>query len=113
MFVALGPNFIFTAAQIIASKAVKRRHQGRAGSLVGTLASYGLSTGLGFTSTLEAYTDDNGEIVVQGFRNAPYLGIGIVVAAGVIALAFVCIPKDSREGWDEDDRPDGEPVAVS
>lgn len=57
---ALGPDFIFTAAQIIASNAVKRRHQGIAGSLVGTVASYGMSTGLGVASTVEVYTNDHG-----------------------------------------------------
>jgi len=106
MIVALGPDFIFTAAQIIASNAVKRRHQGTAGSLIGTLASYGLSTGLGFASTVEVYTNDNGRSPVRGYRNALYLGIGVAAAAGVIAIAFVRIPKDSRDGWDEDDMPD-------
>ena len=71
---AFGPDFLFTAAQIIASNTVKRNQQGVAGSLIGTLLSYGLSTGLGFAGTVEAYTNDHGHNVVQGYRNALYLG---------------------------------------
>jgi MFS family permease len=102
---SLGPDFIFTAAQIIASNSVKRKHQGAAGSLIGTVASYGLSTGLGFAATVEVYTNDHGRKPVQGFRHALFLGIGIAGTAMAIALTLVRIPKDSREGWDEDDRP--------
>lgn len=108
LILGLGPDFIFTAAQIIASNAVKRKHQGIAGSLIGTLASYGLSTGLGFASTVEVYTNDNGRNTIQGYRNALYLGIGIAGAAMVIALTLVRIPKDIRDGWDEDDIPETE-----
>jgi MFS family permease len=105
LIVALGPDFIFTSAQIIASNSVKRKHQGIAGSLVGTLASYGLSTGLGFAATVEAYTNDHGRDRVRGYRNALYLGVGLAGLAIVLALLFVRIPKDSRDGWDEDDIP--------
>ena len=103
---ALGPDFIFTAAQIIASNAVKRKHQGIAGSLIGTLASYGLSTGLGFSGTVETYTNENGKDPVAGFRHALYLGIGIAATAVFLALFFVRIPKDERDGWDDDDQPE-------
>ncbi|KAH7324920.1 major facilitator superfamily domain-containing protein [Stachybotrys elegans] len=99
---ALGPDFLFTASQIIASNTVKRSQQGIAGSFVGTILSYGLSTGLGFAGTVEAYTNSHGENPVQGYRNALYLGIGMAGCATVMALAFVRIPKDRREGWDED-----------
>lgn len=100
---AFGPDFLFTASQIIASSAVKRRQQGIAGSFIGTILSYGLSTGLGFAGTVEAYTNDGGEHFVQGIRNALYLGIGMAGAAAVIAIVLVRIPKETREGWDEDD----------
>ena len=100
---SFGPHFIFTAAQIIASNAVKRKHQGIAGDLIGTVASYGLSTGLSFAATVEAYTNDNWRKLVLGYRNTLYLGIGIAGAATLLALGFVRIPKDEREGWDEDD----------
>ncbi|KIV81360.1 hypothetical protein PV11_03551 [Exophiala sideris] len=110
---AFGPDFIFTAAQIIASNAVKRRHQGIAGSLVGTVASYGMSTGIGFASTVEVYTNDHGKDRIQGFRHALYLGTGMAGLAALIALVFVRIPKDIREGWDEDDNPNARPVVAT
>ncbi|OBT77547.1 hypothetical protein VF21_04575 [Pseudogymnoascus sp. 05NY08] len=100
---AFGPDFLFTAAQIIASNTVKRHQQGVAGSLIGTLLSYGLSTGLGFAGTVEAYTNDHGHNVVQGYRNALYLGVGLAGIAMVLAMLFIRIPKDERDGWDEDD----------
>jgi hypothetical protein len=103
--VALGPDFIFTAAQIIASNAVKRKHQGIAGSLVGTLASYGLSTGLGFAATVETYANNAGRDPVRGYRNALYLGVALAGLAMCLGLGFVRIPKDERDGWDEDDEP--------
>ncbi|KAL2826018.1 MFS general substrate transporter [Aspergillus pseudoustus] len=107
---AFGPDFLFTAAQIIASNTVKRHQQGVAGSLIGTLLSYGLSTGLGFAGTVEAYTNDGGRDLVGGYRHGLYLGIGLAVSAMVLALGFVRIPKDQRDGWDEDDA--GEIVPV-
>jgi hypothetical protein len=103
IFTAFGPDFIFTATQIISSNTVRRDQQGIAGSLMGTVLSYGLSTGLGFAGTVEAYTNDGGRNVLQGYRNALYFGIGMSGLATVIALAFVRVPKDEREGWDEND----------
>jgi hypothetical protein len=100
---AFGPDFLFTAAQIIASNTVPRHQQGIAGSLVGTLLSYGLSTGLGFAGTVEAYTKDHGRNVVQGYRNALYMGVGLAAVAMILAVLFIRIPKDQRDGWDEDD----------
>jgi MFS family permease len=105
IFLSFGPDFLFTASQIIASNTVKRSQQGIAGSLIGTLLSYGLSTGLGFAGTVEVYTNDGGSDVIKGYRNALYLGIGMTGAATIIALLFVRIPKDEREGWAEGDEP--------
>lgn len=101
IFTAFGPDFLFTAAQIIASNTVKRHQQGVAGSLIGTLLSYGLSTGLGFAGTVEVYTNDQGRHVVQGYRNAMYLGVGLAATAMVVSVLFIRIPKDQRDGWDE------------
>lgn len=103
---SFGPDFMFTAAQIIASATVRRRQQGIAGSLIATLLSYGLATGLGFAGTVELYTNDGGQNLVQGYRNALYLGVGMCGFAAFVAVFFVRIPKNVREGWDEDDMPE-------
>ncbi|TVY58742.1 putative MFS-type transporter, partial [Lachnellula suecica] len=70
IFTAFGPDFIFTATQIIASNTVRRDQQGIAGSLMGTVLSYSLSTGLGFAGTVEAYTNRGGEDLLRGYRSA-------------------------------------------
>ena len=103
IFTAFGPDFLFTASQIIASNTVKRHQQGIADSFIGTVLSYGLSTGLGFAGTVESYTNDEGKDPVRGYRNALYLGISMAGCATAIALAFVRIPKDRREGWEAGD----------
>jgi hypothetical protein len=96
---AFGPDFLFTASQIVASNSVSREQQGVAGSLIGTLLTYGLSTGLGFAGTVDVYTNDHGRNPLAGHRHALWLGVGFAFSAAVLALAFVRIPKDVREGW--------------
>ncbi|PCG91555.1 Major facilitator superfamily domain, general substrate transporter [Penicillium occitanis (nom. inval.)] len=97
--VAFSPDFIFTASQIVASNSVSRDKQGIAGSLVGTLMTYGMSTGLGFGGTVEAYTNHDGTHLLRGYRNALYLGIGFAGLSLVLSLLFIRIKKDEREGW--------------
>jgi hypothetical protein len=53
IFTAFGPDFIFTATQIIASNTVRRDQQGIAGSLMATVLSYSLSTGVGISGQLK------------------------------------------------------------
>ncbi|RSL89511.1 hypothetical protein CDV31_015852, partial [Fusarium ambrosium] len=53
IFMAFCPDFVYVAAQIVASNSVKRGQQGVAASLIGTLNLYGTSLGLGFAGTIE------------------------------------------------------------
>lgn len=103
------PDFIFTAAAIIASNSVKRNQQGIAGSLIGTLQLYATSIGLGFAGVVEVHLggkSDEGKIV-KGYRAALWFGVGLAVVALVICGGWVRMPKDEREGWSgEDARPD-------
>ncbi|KAI8663202.1 MFS domain-containing protein [Fusarium keratoplasticum] len=102
LLASLGPDFLFTASQLIASGTVKRSQQGVAGSLIGTVLAYGLATGLGFAGTVEYYTNNQGKDLVKGYRNGLYIGIGMAGAAIILPLLSVRIPKDTREGWDEE-----------
>jgi hypothetical protein len=102
ILMALCPDFIFTAAQIIATNSVRRHEQGIAGSLISLLQLYGASIGLGFAGTVEAQTNQNGKAVLDGYRGALYLAIGLGIAALVIDVLFVRVPKDEREGWREE-----------
>lgn len=106
--VAFSPDFIFTAAQIIASNSVSRDQQGIAGSLIGTLMTYGMSTGLGFGGTVESYTNREGTDLLRGYRNAAYLGIAFPALSLGLSVLFIRIRKDEREGWaDAGGRNDG------
>ncbi|KAI9068001.1 MFS general substrate transporter [Trametes sanguinea] len=98
-----GPDLLLTAAQVIASNAVRRAEQGVAGSLIGVVNTYALSTGLGFAGTVETYVNDHGRNVVKGYRGALYLGIGFCVLGLALNLLFVRMPADTKRGWDEDD----------
>lgn len=95
-------DLITTSAQIIASNTVPMRHQGVAGSLVGTLLSYGMSTGLGFAGTVEAHTSAGGYDPLRGCHSAAYLAVGMSGFALLLCF-FIRIPKDTREGWAPDD----------
>jgi hypothetical protein len=66
-------DFVVAAAQIIASGSVGRKGQGVAGSLIGMLLTCGLSTGLGFACTIEAYTNDHGDKTLAGYRHVDSL----------------------------------------
>jgi hypothetical protein len=96
-------DLIVTSAQIIASNTVSIKHQGVAGSLVGTLLSYGMSTGLGFAGTVEVNTFDDGKDLLKGYHCAVYLAAGLAVASLIMAMVFIRIPKDAREGWSEEE----------
>ena len=97
------PDFIFTAAQIIACNSVRRHEQGIAGSLVGILQLYATSLGLGFAGIVERDTDQHGSKPTRGYRSALFFGMGLAVTALVIGGLFVRMPKDTREGWQGDD----------
>ncbi|UKZ54063.1 hypothetical protein TrVGV298_007868 [Trichoderma virens] len=99
-----GPDFLFAASQIIASNTVKKHQQGIAGSLIGTIVAYGQSTGIGFAGTVEAYTNNHGANIGDGYRHALYLGIGLAGLSIIIAVCFIRIPKDTRDGWADEEQ---------
>ncbi|KAL1866455.1 hypothetical protein VTK73DRAFT_4689 [Phialemonium thermophilum] len=121
--IALGgvcPDLVYVAAQIIASNSVRRREQGVAGSLIGTLNLYGNSLGLGFAGTIETSLirrggKSGGDVdPVPGYRAALYFGFALAVASLVLDFVFVRMPKDDREGWaSADDSDDAETFGVA
>ena len=102
---AFCPDFIFTAAQIIASNTVRRTEQGVAASLIGVLNLYGNSIGLGFAGTIETQIDiGQPDGSVWGYRVALFFGCGIAILALALDLIFVRMGKSDQQGWpDEDD----------
>ena len=97
------PDFVFTAAQIIASNSVRRHQQGIAASLIGTLNLYGNSLGLGFAGTVETETSKQMLNPVEGYRAALYFGVGIGAVALLLDVFFIRLARDEREGWTEAD----------
>ena len=97
------PDFIFTAAAIIASNSVKRKEQGVAASLIGTLQLYATSIGLGFAGIVEVHTNDHEMDPVRGYRSALYFGIAMATVALAVSAFGVRMPKVTRQGWHEED----------
>ena len=99
------PDFIYTAAQIVACNSVGRKDQGVAGSLIGTLQLYATSIGLGFAGIVETHVAARtaGGGLVEGYRAALYFGMGLACVSLALGLVFVRLPKDTREGWKEID----------
>lgn len=90
------PDFVYVAAQIIASNSVGKREQGVAGSLIGTLNLYGVSLGLGFAGTVEVELVKNGASDVEAYQAALYFGAALALTALILDLGFVRMPKDER-----------------
>ncbi|KAE8358512.1 hypothetical protein BDV27DRAFT_163510 [Aspergillus caelatus] len=93
------PDFIYTAAQIVASNSVSQRDQGIAGSLIRALNLYGCSLGIGFGSTVEAYVHIKTGDVLFGYRASLYFGIALVAIAILLDALLVRVKKDERQGW--------------
>lgn len=108
--IAMGfcPDFIYTAAQIIASNSVRRSQQGTAASLIGLLNLYGNSLGLGFAGTVETKVNKKGGSVTKGYRAALYFAAALAGVALILNAFLVRMAKDEREGWGdpEDNQPE-------
>ncbi|KAJ7850259.1 major facilitator superfamily domain-containing protein [Mycena olivaceomarginata] len=99
-----GPDMTFTATQY---------EQGVAGSLVGTALNYGslkdvpvferMALGIGLGGAVEAYTNAGGTQPLRGLRGAMYLDCGMAVLGISIVVFLVRVPKDKREGYDDEE----------
>jgi MFS family permease len=78
----------FPSATIILSNSMPREHQGMAASLVTTVVNYSISLGLGFAGTVQSRVLAGGGTILQGYRSAWYLGIGLSGLGVVVAVAF-------------------------
>lgn len=105
------PDFVYLAAQVIASNSVSRKHQGIASSLVGTLNLYGVSLGLGFAGTIEVEVGKNSllpgsaetsESIMSGFKAALYFSAALATVGLVLDAAFVRVPKVDRRVSEDD-----------
>lgn len=97
------PDFVYVAAQVIASSSVGKKEQGPAASLIGTLNLYGNSLGLGFAGTIETNIAKSHAGEVLGFRSALWFGAGLSVIALLMDLTMVRINKEDKEGWESNE----------
>ncbi|KAK9775850.1 putative Major facilitator superfamily-domain-containing protein [Seiridium cardinale] len=95
------PDFVFVAAQVIASNSVSRRQQGVASSLIGTLNLYGNSLGIGIAAIIESEVNKTSTDEAGGYRAVLYFSAGICLVGLVLDVVFVRMPKDERDGWDD------------
>ncbi|KAI8648350.1 hypothetical protein LRP88_02194 [Fusarium phalaenopsidis] len=99
LFGSFCPDFVYVAAQVIASNSVSKKEQGLAGSLIGTLNLYGNSLGLGFAGTVEANIAKRHSSEVLGFRSALWFGAALSAVALLMDLSLVRMEKEDQEGW--------------
>ncbi|KAF4760554.1 hypothetical protein HAV15_006013 [Penicillium sp. str.  len=83
-----GMDSSFPAATIILSRAMPRQHQGLAASLVTMFVNYSIAIGLGFAGTVESQVNGQGKNVLQGYRGAFYMSVGLAGLGVVVALLF-------------------------
>lgn len=104
-----GMDMSFPAGTIILSRAMPREHQGLAASLVTTFVNYSISIGLGFAGTIEGQVNDGGKNILQGFRGAYYMGVGLSGLGVAVALLFCFVERhqSKRTGGDENEMREG------
>lgn len=83
-----GMDMSFPAATIVLSRAMPRRQQGLAASLVNTFVNYSISIGLGFAGTVDSQVNGGGRDILKGYRGALYMGVGLAGLGIVVALIF-------------------------
>lgn len=88
-----GMDMSFPAATIVLSRAMPRKHQGLAASLVNTFVNYSISIGLGFAGTVDSNVNEGGGEVLRGFRGALYMGVGFAGLGVVLALIFCLVER--------------------
>ncbi|KAK9465687.1 major facilitator superfamily-domain-containing protein [Lipomyces arxii] len=85
-----GMDMSFPSSTIILSNSMSREHQGIAASLINTVVNYSVSLGLGFAGTVETHINNSGEDMLQGYRGAWYMAIGLS-GGGIIVSSYYAI----------------------
>lgn len=88
-----GMDMSFPGATIVLSRAMPRRHQGIAGSLVNTFVNYSISIGLGLAGTVNSQVNDGGRDILAGYRGALYMGVGLAGLGVAVAVIFCIIDR--------------------
>lgn len=84
-----GMDMSFPSGVIVLSNHMPPEHQGLAASLINTIVNYSISIGLGMAGTVERYVNPDGTRLLQGYRGAFYLGIGLDVMGIALSICLV------------------------
>jgi hypothetical protein len=83
-----GMEMSFPAMNLLLSNSMPKEHQCVSASLVNTTINYSISLALGIAGTVEGNVNDGGYNVLEGYRGAWYLGIGLAGTGTVIVVIF-------------------------
>lgn len=83
----IGMDMSFPAGAIVLSNHMPPEHQGMAASILCVIQNYAISIGLGMAGTVEAHV--SGGDLLQGYRGAWYLAIGLDVLGILLAICLV------------------------
>ncbi|CEP61320.1 MFS transporter LALA0_S03e00232g [Lachancea lanzarotensis] len=89
IILSFGMDLSFPASSIIVSDELPSQYQGMAGSLVNTMVSYSMSLCLGIGGTAEHYINKDGTKLLEGYRAALYVGIGLASIAVLISATYL------------------------
>jgi MFS family permease len=84
-----GMDMSFPSGVIVLSNHMPPEHQGLAASLINTVINYSISIGLGMAGTVEVHVNSNGANLLDGYRGAWYLGIGLDFLGVVLAVCLI------------------------
>lgn len=98
---AWGMDLSYPAAALILSDFLPLHHQGMAGSLVSTVVNYSVSLFLAMASTVEIQNMQKHSDVLESYRAAVYLGIGVAFLGVLFAITFI-IAQHTKEDPDSE-----------
>lgn len=87
----------FPASATILSDAVPAGYQGVSASLVNTVINYSIAIGLGIAGTVEAQVNYDGNQVLEGYRAAFYVSVGLASVGCGIAAAYAIFLEDPSD----------------
>jgi MFS family permease len=94
-----GPDMCFAAAAIFITSAVPRSYQGSAGSLLVTVQNLSSAIATATADSIGVRVDQlpSGEVGLAGIRACWWFSLGCSIAAFIITVTFVRIPKQEEK----------------
>ncbi|KAK7414152.1 hypothetical protein QQX98_007014 [Neonectria punicea] len=79
------------ATVAVLSRSLPQGYQGLAGALTGTTTDYALAVSLGMAGVVEKEILNKGATILEGYRAAQYLGLGLSGLSVILALGLLCV----------------------